>query len=133
MKHRESGDFINAWGGIASLQLGLPALWTSARARGYPPERLSDWLSAGPSRLAGLYGRKGAIAPGFDADLVLWHPDKEFVVSEAGLRQRHPITPWLGRTLAGVVEATYLRGDCVYARGVPDQPCRGQLLTRLDA
>lgn len=131
MKLREEGDFLRAWGGIASLQLRLPAIWTGARARGYPPERLAAWLCAGPARLAGLTGRKGAIAAGHDADLVLWHPEKEFVVSETVLRHRHAITPWLGRTLAGVVEATYLRGEPVYARGAADQPPRGRLLTRL--
>ena len=132
MKLRETGDFGGAWGGIASLQLRLPAVWTGARARGYPPERLAEWLCAGPSRLVGLGGRKGAIATGLDADLILWDPEKEFVVNETSLRHRHPLTPWLGRTLAGVVEATYLRGECVYSRGAADQPFRGRLLSRLD-
>jgi allantoinase len=133
MKRREEGDFLRAWGGIASLQLRLPAVWTGARARGYPPERLASWLCAGPARLAGLAGRKGIIAAGHDADLVLWQPEKEFVVSETVLRHRHAITPWLGRTLAGVVEATYLRGKRVYARGAEEPPPRGRLLTRLDS
>jgi allantoinase len=133
MKLREEGDFLRAWGGIASLQLRLPAIWTGARARGYPPERLAAWLCTGPARLAGLTGRKGVIAAGHDADLVLWHPEKEFVVNDTILRHRHPITPWLGRTLAGVVEATYLRGEQAYARGAADRPPRGRLLTRLDS
>ena len=133
MKLQGEGDFLRAWGGIASLQLRLPAVWTGARARGYPPERLASWLCAGPARLAGLAGRKGIIAAGHDADLVLWHPDEEFVVSETVLRHRHSLTPWLGRTLAGVVEATYLRGQRIHARGGPDQPPRGRLLTRLDS
>jgi allantoinase len=133
MKLPAEGDFLRAWGGIASLQLRLPAVWTGARARGYPPERLAEWLSAGPARLAGLHRRKGAIAPGRDADLVLWHPDQEFVVEESMLRHRHGLTPFLGRTLAGVVEETYLRGVRVYARGAADQPARGRLLSRLDS
>ncbi len=133
MKLREEGDFLRAWGGIASLQLRLPAVWTGARARGYPPERLAEWLCAGPARLAGLAGRKGAIAAGCDADLVLWHPEKEFVVNQRDLRHRHAVTPWLGRTLAGVVEATYLRGERVYTRGVEEPALRGRLLTRLDS
>jgi allantoinase len=108
-------------------------VWTEARARGHSPEQLAQWLCAGPARLAGLAGRKGAIAPGCDADLVLWHPEREFVVDQAVLRHRHPITPWLGRTLAGVVDATYLRGEPVYARGAADQPARGRLLTRVDS
>lgn len=133
MKHRKDGDFFRAWGGIAGLQLRLPVVWTAAKTRGHPPERLAEWLCAGPARLAGLSGRKGAIAAGYDADLVLWNPGKEFVVDENVLRHRYPITPWLGRVLAGVVEATYLRGERVYARGEPDQPALGQLLTRLDS
>jgi allantoinase len=133
MKLREEGDFLRAWGGIASLQLRLPAIWTGARARGYPPERLAAWLSAGPARLAGLAGRKGAITPGHDADLVIWNPEQEFVVTDTALRHRHSLTPWLGRRLAGVVEATYLRGERVYARGAADPPPRGRLLTRHDS
>jgi allantoinase len=133
MKLQTEGDFLRAWGGIGSLQLRLPAVWTAARARGHSPTSLASWLCTGPAHLAGLAGRRGAIAPGHDADLVFWHPEEEFVVTEADLRHRHSITPWLSRTLAGVVEATYLRGEQVYARGAPDQPVRGQLLTRLDS
>ncbi len=132
LKRREEGDFAGAWGGIASLQLGLPAVWTGASARGYDLDALCEWLSTGPSRVAGLRRRKGAIAPGNDADLVLWRPEEEFVVSEIGLRHRHSVTPWLHRRLAGVVEATYLRGECIYARGAADRAPRGRLLTRLD-
>ncbi len=133
MKLREEGDFLRAWGGIASLQLRLPAVWTGARARGHPPERLAEWLCNGPARLVGLSDRKGLIAPGRDADLVFWHPEREFVVEETMLRHRHPLTPWLGRRLAGVVEATYLRGEPVYIRGTPDRPPRGHLLARSDS
>ena len=128
---RESGgDFLRAWGGIASLQLRLPAVWTAARARGHGPERLVEWLCSGPARLAGLDGRKGAIAPGADADLVLWRPEEEFVVGERDLRHRHAATPWLGRRLAGVVEATWLRGELAFSRGARDAPVRGHLLSR---
>jgi allantoinase len=133
LKQRTNGDFFRAWGGIASLQLRLPAVWTVARARGQAPERLAEWLCAGPARLVGLEGRKGAIAPGCHADLVLWHPEQEFVVEAPRLRHRHPLTPWLGRRLAGVIMATYLRGELVYARGAPDGPPRGRLLARLDS
>jgi len=117
LKLRDEGDFLRAWGGIASLQLGLPAVWTAARARGLPPERLAAWLCSGPARLVGLEGRKGAIAPGCDADLVLWNPEEAFVVEESMLRHRHHLTPWLGRRLYGAVQATYLRGEPVSEHG----------------
>lgn len=124
------GDFLRAWGGIASLQLRLPAVWSAARARGHGPERLVEWLCAGPARLGGLDGRKGAIAPGRDADLVVWHPDQELVVDAGGLRHRHAATPWLGRRLTGVVEATWLRGELAFSRSAADPPPRGRLLER---
>lgn len=128
LKHPESGDFFEAWGGIASLQLGLAATWTGARARGMPFERLAEWMSAGPARLVGLDRSKGSIAAGKDADLVVWRPEAEFVVAAAGLKHRHLITPYLGRRLAGVVEATYLRGEPVFRRGEPDPAPLGHII-----
>ena len=117
LKALDSGDFMAAWGGIASLQLGLPAVWTAARERGIPFARLSRWMSAAPARLLGLQARKGALAPGFDADVVVWTPEQTFTVDPAALQHRHPLTPYRGRTLHGVVHATYLRGRRVYAQG----------------
>lgn len=111
---RTHGDFFSAWGGIASLQISLSAVWTGARARGVPPERVADWMSAGPARLAGLADRKGAIAEGYDADIVLWDPDASFVVDPAKLQHRHPVTPYAGRELSGVVHATYVGGRKVF-------------------
>ncbi len=107
---RTHGDFFPAWGGIASLQLSLPAVWTGARARGVSPERIAEWMSAAPARLAGLGHRKGAIAEGYDADMVLWDPDASFVVDPAKLFHRHRVTPYAGRELFGVVRATYVAG-----------------------
>jgi len=130
MKELESGDFLSAWGGIASLQLGLAATWTGARARGQSFGRLAEWMSAGPARLVGLEQSKGAIAVGRDADLVVWSPEEEFVVGMAGLRHRHLLTPYLGRRLAGVVHATYLRGEPVFLRGAPDAPSKGRLISQ---
>lgn len=130
VKRREDGDFFSAWGGIASLQLRLPAVWTAARERGFEPAALLPWLCSAPAALIGLEGRKGAIVPGADADLVLWWPEQEFTVAGSMLRHRHPLTPYLGRRLAGVVEETYLRGELVYSRDTPDPPARGRLLTR---
>jgi allantoinase len=108
------GDFLGAWGGIASLELGLAAVWTEARDRGFTPADLARWMSAAPARLAGLEGVKGAIDVGRDADLVVFDPEHEFAVDAKHLHQRHPITPYAGRRLAGRVERTILRGSGVF-------------------
>ncbi|MBI2796083.1 MAG: allantoinase AllB [Gemmatimonadetes bacterium] len=130
LKRLDTGSFAEAWGGIASLQHGLAIVWNGARARGAPVERLAGWMSEQPARLAGLWGRKGAIAPGFDADLVLWNPDGEHTVAAGDLLQRHPVSPYVGATLPGVVEATYLRGSLIYGEGrIMGEP-RGELLRR---
>ncbi|HEX2209278.1 MAG TPA: allantoinase AllB [Longimicrobium sp.] len=130
MKGMETGDFLRAWGGIASLQLSLPVTWTGARARGYTPAHLARWMCEAPARLAGLRGRKGALAAGCDADFVVWRPEAEFTVDPARLHHRHPVTPYAGATLSGVVEATYLRGRRVYDRGAFPEGPAGRILSR---
>jgi allantoinase len=107
------GDFIQAWGGIASLQLGLAATWTGAHQRGLPLARLGDWLCAAPARLAGFADR-GIIAAGLRADLVVWEPEAEFVVDRQRLRHRHKLTPYDGLRLRGRVRETYVGGEVVY-------------------
>ena len=121
----DSGDFGAAWGGIASLQLGLPAIWTEARHRGHSLADVVRWMSSGPAALVGL-STKGAIAPGMHADLVAFDPDAAFTVDPAGLHHRHPVTPYAGRSLSGVVRTTWLRGEPVDVNGAPT----GRLLTR---
>ena len=125
----KAGDWFAAWGGIASLQLGLPVMWTGARARGMGPERLAAWMSAAPARLAGL-AAKGAIEVGRDADLVVWEPDAEVVVSPGTLHHRHKVTPYAGGVFAGAVRTTYVRGVPVYDRGrFPGEPAGRILLS----
>jgi allantoinase len=119
MKHPESGDFMAAWGGIASLELGLAAVWTEARARGLSVEHVVRWMSERPARLAGLGPHKGRIAVGADADLVAWRPDVEWTVESAKLHQRHKLTPYDGRRLMGQVERVFLAGVEVFAEGKP--------------
>jgi allantoinase len=114
MKRKDSGNFLEAWGGIASLQLSLPAVWTSARQRGYSLWQIAEWMCRGPARLARLEKHKGSIAVGFDADLMVWNADATFRVERPRLHHRHKLTPYAGRELAGVVEATFLRGRKVY-------------------
>jgi allantoinase len=126
---RTAGDFLRAWGGIASLQVSLPATWTGACARGYSLDRLAEWLCRAPAQLAGL-GRKGAIAAGCDGDLVVWDPDAEFTVHGSALYHRHPMTPYDGRLLRGIVLRTYLRGTRIYRRGQPMTVPTGRFLER---
>lgn len=109
------GDFFAAWGGIASLQISLSAVWSGARTRGAGIERVAEWMSAAPARLAGLADRKGKISPGYDADLVVWEPEEQFVVQPATLLHRHPVSPYAGRHLHGRVRVTYVGGRIIPA------------------
>jgi allantoinase len=117
MKLREQGDFMKAWGGISSLQLRLPIIWTEARARGFTIEQLVQWLCVRPARQVGLDVLKGAIKEGADADIVIWNPDAEFRVAPEVIHHRHKLTPYAGEVLRGVVEKTFLRGQIVYDGG----------------
>jgi allantoinase len=120
------GDFGTAWGGVSSLQLGLPVVWTAARARGFSLADVLGWMASGPADLAGLAG-KGRIEVGADADLAEFAPDEEFTVDPARLHHRHPLTPYAGRRLTGVVRGTWVAGTRTGA-----EPC-GRMLSRPDA
>jgi len=120
------GDFGAAWGGISSLQLGLPVVWSQARERGFALAEVVTWMAQRPAELVGL-SRKGRIAAGADADLVVFAPDEAFVVDPAGLHHRHPLTPYAGRKLTGTVRTTWLRGE-----PVGESP-RGRFLVREEA
>ena len=130
MKCVKSGDFVRAWGGIASLQLGLPAIWTRLSGTEYSLRHLARWMCSGPAQLAGLETSKGAIAPGYDADIVVWNPEKSFVVKPKMLQHRHKLTPYLNESLLGVVETTFLGGEMIYDRGRFLGSPRGALLRR---
>jgi allantoinase len=139
MKNREpgrldSGKFDQAWGGISSLGLALPVIWTGLHQRGGGLELLTKWLAAEPARLAGLTGRKGTLAAGYDADIVVFEPDAQWVVTEAELRFRHKLSPYLGTRLRGRVLETYLRGECIFwwrgQGGVMDPKAHGHELRR---
>jgi allantoinase len=125
LKRFDIGDFGVAWGGISSLQLGLPAIWTEARRRGHALTDVVRWMASGPAAQAGLL-RKGQIALGYAADLCVFAPDDAFVVDVERLHHKNPVTPYAGRPLAGVVRSTWLRGERI---DLTDQP-RGRLLTR---
>jgi allantoinase len=124
LKRRDIGDFGIAWGGIAGLQVGLSAIWTEARRRGFSLCDVVRWMAERPAALAGL-NRKGHIALGYDADFAVFAPDDAWIVDPTRLRHKHPVTPYAGRPLAGVVRSTWLRGTEITG----DQP-HGRLLSR---
>jgi allantoinase len=117
MKRLKEQSFRMAWGGISSLSLALPVMWTEAAGRGFTLADVAHWMAEGPARLAGCESRKGQIAKGFDADFVVFDPEFEFITNEKHLHYRHRVSPYLGEKLRGVVKATYLRGNCVFSGG----------------
>jgi allantoinase len=126
----ETGDFFKAWGGISSLQLGLPVMWTKLSGRNVSLKHLVRWMCNGPARLAGLEKQKGAIAIGYDADIVIWNPEKRFLVRTKMIQHRHKLTPYLNVPLRGEVEATFLGGEMIYDRGRFLGTPQGALLRR---
>jgi allantoinase len=134
MKRREQGRWDLAWGGIASLGLALPVFWTAMARRGLGLElgieRLCQWMAAAPARLAGLTERKGRIAPGADADFVVFNPDAAWTVTQDHLRFRHKLSPYLGAELRGQVQETWLRGEPVYSANRFIGDARGREMVR---
>ena len=117
LKAIEAGDFVAAWGGVSGLQLALPVIWTEAHARGFSLVNIAAWMCEGPARLAGFLGKKGAIAAGNDADLVVFDDAGSTRVDAAMVQHRHKVTPYAGETLRGAIHATYLRGTKVAENG----------------
>jgi allantoinase len=130
MKHRqpvgEIARWDRAWGGIASLGLALPVLWTGMKQRGIGIERIAEWMAAGPARLAGMSGRKGVIAVGADADFAVFDPEVTWTVAPSDLYFRHKISPYLGAELKGRVLETWLRGAPVFRAGAHVGEARGK-------
>jgi allantoinase len=122
------GDFVRAWGGVASIELALADVWTGASERGFDTLDMARWMSDAPASLAGWFGRKGRLAPGYDADLVVWDADRDFTVEAHRLQQRHKITPYAGRRLRGLVRMTFVRGVRVWNDGRLGTPASGQWL-----
>ncbi len=116
LKRLEEGDFLAAWGGISGLELGPSLLLSLAGDRGHDVARTLAWSTTGPARLAGLADRKGKLATGYDADIVVWDDAASFVVRGEELHHKHKLTPYEGRTLRGVVRSTWVRGRLAYER-----------------
>jgi len=130
MKRLAEGNFRTAWGGISGLSLALPVIWTEASRRGFGLEDIARWMAEGPARLAGCDRRKGSIAEGYDADLVVVDPEEEFVASEERLYYRHRVSADLGERLRGAVKKTFLRGKCIFEDGEFRGEPRGRELAR---
>lgn len=126
LKATDSGDFSKAWGGIASLQLALPALWTAARNRNCTLSQIATWLCDKPAQLA--QQRKGRIAPGYAADFTVWDPEEFFTVTAEQLYHRHKLTPYQDQTLYGVVKETWLNGKRIFHNGKFQHPATGQVI-----
>ncbi len=129
LKLQETGDFVAAWGGISALQFGLPVIWTDLRSRGFDLADLTRLMSSAPARLASLEKRKGRLAAGFDADIILWDPDATFTVRPELVYHRHKLTPYSGIGLFGKVVSTYVRGRRVFHDGEFEGSPRGALIT----
>ena len=130
LKHLDSGDLDKAWGGISSLQFGLPLIWSEARERGFSLPAVVEWMATRPAQFAGLGARKGRIAPGYDADLVVFDDSGSFTISPEIIKYRHKITPYEGRQVTGIVERTLLRGHEIFANGEIIGASRGQPLLK---
>jgi len=121
MKRPDEGRWDLAWGGIAGLGLALPVLWTAMNRRGFSSDegarRAGQWMGAAPARLAGLAGKKGVLAAGADADIVVFNPDAAWTVTPEHLYFRHKVSPYLGADLRGRVTETWLRGERVFSQG----------------
>ncbi len=117
LKQLQSGDFIKAWGGIASVQFALPVLWTTAKKRNFSLQDIVKWLSENPAKLIGKQNSKGKIAKGYDADIIVWDEKRSFTVTENIIYHKHKLTPYLNESLLGVVKQTFLSGEIVFDNG----------------
>ena len=130
LKDLDGGDFDKAWGGISSLQFGLPLVWTQAKERGFPIAKLAEWMCETPARLMGFGHRKGRIAPGMDADFVIWDHEAKFTIEPEMIYHKHRITPYRGREVFGRVVHTILGGENVFGPvGISGDPL-GKVLLR---
>ncbi|KAM6441901.1 allantoinase, mitochondrial-like [Liasis olivaceus] len=128
LKDLDSGDFLKAQSGIASLQFGLPLFWTSAKSRGFSFHEIVQLMCKNPAILSRLEHRKGSLSPGMDADLVIWNPEKQFEVNKDIIHHKHKLTPYLGFQLYGKVFATLVRGRLVYLNGKFAPTAQGDLI-----
>jgi allantoinase len=115
LKKIDSGDLENAWGGISALQFGLPLIWTEAKQRGFTLSDISHLMSTATAEFVGLHDKKGKIAVGAYADILVFDDEKEVIISSDMIKHKHKITPYVGKKVTGEVNKTYLRGQLVYS------------------
>ncbi|KAI7903532.1 allantoinase [Cokeromyces recurvatus] len=116
LKKTVTGNFNQAWGGIASVQFGLSILWTECHKRGASPQKIAQWLSLFPAKRATLDHKKGKIQVGYDGDFVIWRPDFTFKIHVDDVYFKNKASPYIGKTLYGIVDQTILRGSVIYNR-----------------
>ncbi|CEP07227.1 hypothetical protein [Parasitella parasitica] len=119
LKKQDTGDFGQAWGGIASVQFGLPVLWSEGRKRGVTLQQIAHWLSYAPAKRTNLNHKKGEIRVGHDGDLVIWRPESTFEVNVNDVHFKNKLSPYIGETFYGAVDRTIVRGSTVYSRKAP--------------
>ncbi len=133
LKFIDEGDLKKAWGGISSLQFRLPVVWTEASKRGFSLTDIAEWLCKRPAEFLGMSHHKGSLIAGYDADIVVWDPQKRFEITAQAIEHKHKVTPYSGRELQGVVHRTYLSGRPVYENGKVVAEPIGKLLMRQTA
>jgi allantoinase len=125
-EEKEKGDFFASWGGISSVGLGLPILWTEAKARASSSQGsemdigildVVRLCALNTSKQVGLSHKKGALRPGMDADICIFDDEGTFVVGREQMLFRNKVSPYQGKTMKGVVKETWVRGSKVFERG----------------
>lgn len=130
MKKRDQGRWDQAWGGISSLGLALPVMWTAMRVRGLELSRIAEWMAQMPAQLAGLSSSKGSLTANADADFLVFDPETEWIVTPDDLHFRHKLSPYIGAQLRGRVVETWLRGEPVFCANSIIGAARGRELVR---
>jgi allantoinase len=129
MKRTNTGRFDQAWGGIASLSIALPLIYTEALRRGFTLHHIARWMSSAPAILAGISHQAGSLEPNREANFTIFDTEAEFTVTPDKLHYRHPISAYMGEKLRGTVKATYLRGQPIYQSGLITDTPQGRELT----
>lgn len=139
LKEEDIGNFLSAWGGISSVGLGLPIIWTELSRRynsSTPPaghsflEDIFHWCCENTAAQVGLTGQKGDLAVGYDGDVCVFDDEAEWVLEPDTMFFRNKCSPYQGKTLKGMVKETWLRGQKIFSReeGFGERKPQGTLL-----